>query len=49
MGPLNLFHPETSRFERSLKELVDQGCLIEIGEGNSQGFRVNLRRKKAAA
>lgn len=34
--------------DTALAELADQGWLIPIGEGETQGFRVNLRRKKGS-
>jgi hypothetical protein len=34
--------------EKSLSHLVDQGWLIELGEGDTLGYRVNLRRKKGS-
>jgi len=34
--------------EKSLNYLVDQGWLIELGEGEMLGYRVNLRRKKGS-
>jgi hypothetical protein len=45
--------PEKERLERkdlkdSLNELVRQGWLIEMGEGDLLGYRVNLRRKKGS-
>lgn len=35
--------------EKALAELADQGWLIQIGEGDTLGFRVNLRRKKGSS
>ncbi|TAK10707.1 MAG: hypothetical protein EPO32_14320 [Anaerolineae bacterium] len=45
--------PEKDRFseeelDKALKSLVHQGWLIEIGEGDLLGYRVNLRRKKGS-
>lgn len=34
--------------EKTLSELAAQGWLIQIGEGNTLGYRVNLRRKKSS-
>ena len=34
--------------EKTLTELAGQGWLIQIGEGDSLGYRVNLRRKKSS-
>lgn len=36
------------QLEDSLSELVDQGWLIPLGEGELKGYRVNLRRKKGS-
>jgi len=35
--------------DNSLTYLVDQGWLIKIGEGDTIGYRVNLRRKKGSS
>lgn len=45
--------PEKDRFseeelDKALKSLVHQGWLIEMGEGDLIGYRVNLRRKKGS-
>lgn len=45
--------PEKDRFteaelDKALKSLVHQGWLIEMGEGDLLGYRVNLRRKKGS-
>ncbi|MBI3159132.1 MAG: hypothetical protein HYZ26_06000 [Chloroflexi bacterium] len=34
--------------DKALKSLVHQGWLIEMGEGDLLGYRVNLRRKKGS-
>jgi len=34
--------------DNSIAQLVDQGWLIKIGEGDSLGYRVNLRKKKGS-
>lgn len=34
--------------DQSLAALVSQGWLIVIGEGENQGYRVNLRKKKGS-
>jgi hypothetical protein len=39
---------QSEDLDKSLKSLVTQGWLIEMGEGEFMGYRVNLRRKKGS-
>jgi hypothetical protein len=39
---------QSDDLDKSLKSLVTQGWLIEMGEGEYLGYRVNLRRKKGS-
>lgn len=41
--------PNQKDLEASLDDLVAQGWLIPIGEGELAGYRVNLRRKKGSS
>ena len=39
---------EIKNLDSALKTLIKQGWLISFGEGNSQRYRVNLRRKQGS-